>query len=218
MCFATIGILLRVHATGSLHAHVMASDNPDASRLVTFGIYQTIRNPLYLSSLLLFGAYALFFGWWWAAGFVLLHWLRYQRVIHLEESCLREQWGQAFEEYCQKVPCWWPHWRNLGMTSGLCISRHGIVANIVYVGVWAGIVASAVMGDLTWIIPFEVSAGAVMAMLYRITATPVVPVAPTQKGDSPPDVSSVARPTDDANAQASNANLRQPSLTTTPKS
>ena len=183
-CIATIGILLRVHATGSLHAYVMASENPDTSRLVTYGIYQAIRNPLYLSSLLLFGAYALFFGGWWASGFVLFHWLRYQRVIRLEESCLRAQWGQDFDDYCQKVPRWWPHWRSLRRPSGLCLSQHGVVGNIVYVGLWAGIVVSAVMGDLTWVIPFEVAGGAVMAFLFRRTATPVVPLAPPQN-DAP---------------------------------
>jgi hypothetical protein len=153
----------------------MASDNPDTSRLVTFGIYEATRNPLYVSSLLLFGAYALFFGIWWAVGFVLLHWLRYQRVIRLEESCLRQQWGQAFDDYCQKVPRWWPRWRSFGRITGICISSHGIVSNIVYVGVWAGIVASAVMRDLTWIIPFEVAGGLVMAFLYRGDSAPQAP-------------------------------------------
>ncbi len=174
-CIATLSILLRVHATGSLHARVMASDDPDTSRLVTFGVYETTRNPLYVSSLLLFGAYALFFGVWWAIGFVLLHWLRYQRVIRLEESCLRQQWSQEFDDYCQKVPRWWPRWHSFGRINGICISAHGIVSNIVYVGVWAGIIASAVMDNLTWIIPFEVAGGLVMAFLYRGDSTPQAP-------------------------------------------
>ena len=185
-CIATLSILLRIHATGSLHARVMASDNPDTSRLVTFGIYETTRNPLYVSSLLLFGAYALFFGAWWAVGFVLLHWLRYQRVIHLEESCLRRQWGPEFDNYCQKVPRWWPRWRSFGRITGICISSHGIVSNIVYVGVWAGIVASAVMSDLFWIIPFEVAGGMVMAFLYRGTNAPQAPEVPPSSSMQPP--------------------------------
>jgi protein-S-isoprenylcysteine O-methyltransferase Ste14 len=175
---ATISILIRIHATGSLHARVMASDNPDTSRLVTFGIYEATRNPLYVSSLLLFGAYALFFGVWWAIGFVSLHWLRYQRVIHLEESCLRQQWGQEFDDYCQKVPRWWPSWRSMGRIRAVCISSHGIVSNIVYVGAWAGIVASAVMGDLVWVIPFEVAGGLIMAILYRSKSAPHTPQPP----------------------------------------
>lgn len=175
---ATISILIRVHATGSLHARVMASDDPDTSRLVTFGIYEATRNPLYVSSLLLFGAYALFFGIWWAIGFVLLHWLRYQRVIRLEESCLRQEWGIAFDDYCKAVPRWWPSLRSFGRIRSVCISPHGIVSNIVYVGVWAGIVASAVMGDLVWVIPFEVAGGLIMAILYRTKSAPQTPQPP----------------------------------------
>ena len=69
---ATLGILLRVQAVMDLHANVMASHGPDVSRIVTTGIYGAVRNPLYISSLLLFGAYGLFFGWLWGIWGLLL--------------------------------------------------------------------------------------------------------------------------------------------------
>src|SRR5437773_1294186 len=140
---ATLGILLRVQAVMDLHANVMASHGPDVSRIVTTGIYGAVRNPLYISSLLLFGAYGLFFGWLWALGFVAFHWLRYQRIIRLEESFLRSQWGEDFENYCRQVPRWWPRWRKLFAASGLWISMDGVLPNLVYVALWAGIVVSA---------------------------------------------------------------------------
>ena len=167
---ATLGILLRVQAVTDLHAHVMASHGPDVSRLVKTGIYGAVRNPLYISSLLLFGAYGLFFGWLWALGFVAFHWLRYQRIIRLEESFLRNQWGADFEDYCRQVPRWWPRWRSLLTESKLwiSISMGGILPNLVYVAIWTGITVSALAGDLTWIIPIEAAGGAVqMVNIYR---------------------------------------------------
>jgi hypothetical protein len=59
---ATLGILFRIQATTSLRAAVMAADDPDTSRFVSDGLYRSVRNPLYLSSLLLFGGYGLCFG------------------------------------------------------------------------------------------------------------------------------------------------------------
>ena len=37
----------------------------------------------------------------------------------------------------------------------------GVLPNLVYVALWAGIVVSALAGDLTWIIPVEAAGGAV---------------------------------------------------------
>ena len=212
VCLATIGILLRVHATASLHARVMASHNPDASRFVTSAIYQVIRNPLYVSSLLLFGGYAVFFGGYWAVGYVLFHWLRYQRVIRLEETCLREQWGIEFEDYCQKVPRWWPRWGQLRLPS-LDISKHGLMSNIVYVALWAGIVVSAVMRDLSWVIPFELTGGAVMAVLYRGRSASVASPVESQGIVLPPAIRTDASPSPEPPTL-----LKQTSVTAAPKS
>ena len=162
----TVGILLRIHATTYLHVRVMASQEPDASRFVSTGIYGVIRNPLYLSSLLLFGAYGLFFGALWAGAFVIFHWVRYQRIIQLEESCLLSSWGQEFEDYCRQVPRWLPRWNGFRPTVRLWISSSGVLANTLFVTIWAGIVASACTGNLTWVIPFELAGAIGMAVVH----------------------------------------------------
>lgn len=163
---STLGILLRIQATTALRARVMASDNPDVSRFVTHGLYRALRNPLYVSSLLLFGGYALFFGWGWAVGFVAFHAWRYQRLVRLEESLLRNEWGAEFDEYCRAVPRWWPKWPELRFEFGRWLSWHGVVANWLYVATWCGIVVSAWQGNLVWIIPFESAGGLLMAGYY----------------------------------------------------
>jgi len=163
---ATLGILLRIQATTALRARVMASDDPDVSRFVTYGLYRALRNPLYVSSLLLFGGYSLFFGWEWALGYVAFHGWRYRRLVRVEESLLRNEWGADFDEYCQAVPRWWPKWPELRFEFGRWLSWHGVVANWVYVAIWCGIVVSAWQGDLAWIIPCEFAGGLLMAAYY----------------------------------------------------
>lgn len=163
---ATLGILLRIQATTSLRAAVMASDDLDTSRFVSHGLYRSVRNPLYVSSLLLFGGYGLCFGWAWAAGFVLFHWWRYQRIVLLEESCLRLEWGAEFDAYCHSVPRWLPCWRDLRCEFGRWLSWHGVIANSLYVGILSGIVVSAAQGNLGWVIPFECAGGIAMATYY----------------------------------------------------
>lgn len=176
---ATFGIWLRLQAIRSLNAHVMASRGPDSSHVVDSGVYGACRNPLYVSSLLLFGGYGLFFGSGWAAAFVVFHWLRYERIIRLEEAHLRSEWGEEYERYLQNVPRWWPRFRTLTVESGSRISLYGILANGVYVGMWAGLVASAVLGDLIWILPFELGGGLAMAFFYwRGTKRPQVTTEP----------------------------------------
>lgn len=167
---AMVGILLRVQATTALHARVMTSDDPDTSRFVVHGIYRSVRNPLYLSSLLLFGGYALFFGASWAVGFVAFHVWRYRRIVRLEESCLRAKWGVEFETYCQTVPRWWPRWRELRSEYGHWLSGQGVVSNAPYVAMWLGLVVSTWQHDLFWVIPFELGGGIVLVAYSRATS------------------------------------------------
>lgn len=159
-----VGVLWRLQSTATLQAHIMASRRPDASRFVTTGIYGAVRNPLYLASSLLFGGYALFFGWPWALGFVLLHWLRYDRIVRLEEAHLREQWQRDFENYCRDVPRWFPKLKQLLFGSWVRISFDDVLANFVFVSIGLGILVSAIFRDLTWMIPIELAGGAVMGI------------------------------------------------------
>lgn len=168
---ATLSILLRVQATTALHARVMASDDPDTSRFVTQGIYRAVRNPLYVSSLLLFGAYALFFGWSWTIGFVAFHVWRYRRIVRLEEHSLRAEWGTDFDDYCRTVPRWIPRWTELSREFGRWWSWQGMAGNSVYVAFGLGIVVSAWQQNLTWVIPFEIAGGLVMAAYYASRPT-----------------------------------------------
>lgn len=73
-------------------------------KLITTGIYRTVRNPLYLSNGLLAVGMAVFFRSLHAFLFSILYFLSYLLVIHFEERDLLEKYGEKYREYRRKVP------------------------------------------------------------------------------------------------------------------
>ncbi len=101
---ALAGLLVRAAAAGHLRK---------SQALATTGPYARTRNPLYLGSLFLAGAFAAASRSWIVAallgGYFLIF---YPRVMRREEAELRRQYGQEFEEYAHRVPLFWPRlWR-----------------------------------------------------------------------------------------------------------
>jgi len=80
--------------------------------LVTSGPYRYLRNPIYMGQIVMLIGFALFFrssgvlvlAVSWAAfvcGFVLIY----------EEPGLKKRFGEAYEDYCGRVPRWLPAMR-----------------------------------------------------------------------------------------------------------
>ena len=90
-------------AKTTYHPHV-----PHQSKmLVTSGVYQISRNPMYLGLLMMLTALYLGFqnplGWVFVPLFVL--WLqRFQ--ISVEERVLAEKFGSSYQRYCDRVRRW----------------------------------------------------------------------------------------------------------------
>ena len=81
-------------------------------RLVSRGLYQWMRNPMYVGIGLILAGEALCFGSLTLlvyAGVVLS--LFHLRVLLYEEPRLRKQFGASYDEYCKAVPRWFPRWR-----------------------------------------------------------------------------------------------------------
>lgn len=87
----------------------------EPDELVTGGLYDHTRNPMYLGVLLVILGQALLYRSvavaWWAAGC----WIGFHnRVIEYEEPHLAEKHGDAYDEYRERVPRWVPRtgpWR-----------------------------------------------------------------------------------------------------------
>ncbi|USZ71502.1 methyltransferase family protein [Natronosalvus halobius] len=88
--------------------------NDEPATLVTGGVYAYTRNPMYVGVVLLLGGQAVRFKslhvlWW-----TLVCWLGFhRRILEYEEPHLLEKHGDAYAEYCERVPRWFPDPRSL---------------------------------------------------------------------------------------------------------
>ena len=85
-----------------------------ATQLNTSGPYAHMRNPLYLGNLLItLGLCALAHEPVVLALVGALFWLQYRAIIAAEEQFLRGRFGPAFDDFCARVPRFWPSPRAL---------------------------------------------------------------------------------------------------------
>lgn len=104
LCFFA-GAGLRFWATLYIGGH-------KGKTLVDDGPYSMTRNPLYLGIFFLVLSIAFFLGSPLIAVGTLVSTFVYIRlVIVSEERRLLSRWGQSFQEYCDRVPRFWPRWR-----------------------------------------------------------------------------------------------------------
>lgn len=86
--------------------------------LVVGGLYQYVRNPMYIAVTTAIVGQALLFGQLgllWYAGIVGAAMFAFARWV--EEPMLLEQFGAEYEEYHRAVPGWWPRfrpWKRIG--------------------------------------------------------------------------------------------------------
>ncbi len=101
--FIILGLLLRGWACGHL-----TKDR----ELTTSGPYRYTRNPLYLGSLgLAVGITAASRSWWVAGLFVLNFLFFYAVTISKEKRVMQKLFPEAYEDYSQHVPLFFPGWR-----------------------------------------------------------------------------------------------------------
>lgn len=90
---------------------------PYADGLVTEGIFNHCRNPLYVGNILmLLGVGILANSLFYVAVMIPVFLFIYQAIVLAEENFLRGAYGNSFDEYCKKVNRWWPSLKGLGAT------------------------------------------------------------------------------------------------------
>lgn len=81
-------------------------------RLVARGLYRYVRNPMYLSVLLvLLGECVMFRSWRLLRYAAFCFAFAFLFVLLYEEPALRSKFGASYEEYCRSVPRWIPRFR-----------------------------------------------------------------------------------------------------------
>lgn len=77
--------------------------------LVVRGLYQYVRNPMYVGGVFILAGEAIFFASLILFGYTLFIFLCFHIfVIGYEEPSLRRSFGSAYDMYCESVPRWLP--------------------------------------------------------------------------------------------------------------
>lgn len=88
-----------------------------AENLVTGGIFQHCRNPLYVGNILMLaGVGILSNSLIYMAIFIPLFLFIYQAIVLAEENFLRNKFGEAFNVFCSRINRWVPDLRGIGKT------------------------------------------------------------------------------------------------------
>ncbi|MEX2595104.1 MAG: isoprenylcysteine carboxylmethyltransferase family protein [Anditalea sp.] len=88
-----------------------------ADNLVTEGIFNHCRNPLYVGNvLMLVGVGILSNSLIYVCVFIPLFLFIYQSIILAEENFLRKKFGQTFNDYCARVSRWLINLKGMGKT------------------------------------------------------------------------------------------------------
>ena len=90
-----------------------------AEKLVTTGIFNHCRNPLYVGNILmLLGVGILSNSLLYVAVIMPLFLVIYQAIVLAEENFLRSKFGESFDNYCSRVNRWIPSAKGIGATFG----------------------------------------------------------------------------------------------------
>ena len=77
-------------------------------RIVDYGPYRWVRNPMYLGHLIFFAGLALTLGSWVAAAVLAFHVSWFDRRVREDEAYLAQLFGDPYREYCRRVKRWIP--------------------------------------------------------------------------------------------------------------
>ncbi len=80
--------------------------------LVVSGLYNYVRNPMYVGVLLVIFGHFLWFGFWNLLIYATVVFIAFNSfVIFYEEPTLKNKFGTAYEEYLKRVPRWIPRFK-----------------------------------------------------------------------------------------------------------
>jgi protein-S-isoprenylcysteine O-methyltransferase Ste14 len=81
----------------------------DVQRLVTYGIFGWMRNPLYVGNFLIWIGFVIISGvWWFLPVAVILFAIEYSLIVSYEEGVLESIFGREYLEYKKTTPRWFP--------------------------------------------------------------------------------------------------------------
>lgn len=81
----------------------------DVQRLVTYGIFAAVRNPLYVGNFFIWMGFVVISGvWWFLPVAIALFCVEYTLIVAYEEGVLESIFGDAYLRYKAATPRWVP--------------------------------------------------------------------------------------------------------------
>lgn len=81
----------------------------DVQRLVTYGIFGWVRNPLYVGNFLIWMGFVIISGvWWFLPVAILIFGVEYTLIVRYEEGVLESIFGREYLDYKKSTPRWIP--------------------------------------------------------------------------------------------------------------
>jgi protein-S-isoprenylcysteine O-methyltransferase Ste14 len=81
----------------------------EVERLVTYGVFAWVRNPLYIGNFLIWMGFTVISGvYWFLPAAALLFALEYTPIVRYEEGVLESTFGSAYLAYKARTPRWLP--------------------------------------------------------------------------------------------------------------
>lgn len=116
---AITGLAVRFWAVGHAHYETRATRSVGASRLVTSGPFGYVRNPLYISNILLYTGFAVMANLLWLiVATALWFFIQYTLIVSREEEFLEKEFGAEYDEYRKNVPRFLPRLTAYGKGGG----------------------------------------------------------------------------------------------------
>lgn len=82
----------------------------DVQRLVTYGIFQWVRNPLYVGNFFIWMGFVVISGvLWFLPIAIVLFAIEYTLIVRYEEGVLESIFGASYLAYKASTPRWFPH-------------------------------------------------------------------------------------------------------------
>src|SRR4051812_32844363 len=80
----------------------------NVQRLVTYGVFAWVRNPLYVGNFLIWMGFVVISGvLWFLPIAVLVFAIEYSLIVRYEEGVLESIFGSEYKDYKARVPRWW---------------------------------------------------------------------------------------------------------------
>ena len=103
-----IGELVRIAGVAAAGT-VTRRRSRDVQRLVTYGIFGWVRNPLYVGNFLIWIGFGVGSAvWWFIPLAIVLFAVEYTLIVRYEEGVLESIFGREYLEYKARTPRWFP--------------------------------------------------------------------------------------------------------------